>query len=303
MLLRRVTALSARQRAGKGAPPSPSQNVPKSPTLPPVVSTLSVESRPLSPIPTKLPPSLFAPRYAHLHEEAAPSTSALPRVSTLIPRSSTSKTDTTESQIQAIDRREGSQLQTLQSLGPSLQSQTSDGGLPVPASATKRILNYLNSFVSGGGANASSKSPLKLNMNLLPLPPPEMQQVERGPIITPVKKPIPKSLPPRELVHLAETRLPTKPSQFPKAKSARDIVNLNHVEPPRSVQRPRTVSGPIIFPGRTKKDSSGSVKDLVKSFEAVQKNAEEEIKRSNSRMAVRKIASVGDLKARPIWKP
>lgn len=301
MLFRRASALSQRQRAGKGAPPSPGQLV-SSTTAPefvvPVI-TPPVISHALSPVteagvPAKLPPSLLAPRYAHLHEEVTTAPSTPPEVHAS--RSSTSETDTPESQTQPV---ESSQVSTFHPSNPAPQPS----GVPVRISAAKRVMNYVGSIMSRSGTITPSKPPLTAKFNALPLPPPEMQQVTRGLVKTPAKKLIPKIQPPRELVRLTETGLPAKRSCFPKAKSAKEMVNLNHVEPPRSVQRPRTVSGPILIPGRSRTDSGGSVKDLVKSFEAVQKNTEEEMKRSNSRLAVRKVASVGSFTVRPLWKP
>lgn len=182
---------------------------------------------------SNLPPSLLAPRYAHLHEEVTTTSLTTTQVSAPIPRYSTSNVNTTS----------------------------------------------------------------KHNLNVLPLPLPEMRQVVRGPINTPAKKPVPRGQHPRDLVRLVETQLPAKPVQFPKGQSAKDLVNLNHIEPPRSVRRPRSVSGPIFIPGRNRKDSGGSVKDLVKSFEAVHKSTAEEIMKSSSRLGVRKTASVGNLHA------
>ncbi|KAF8531334.1 hypothetical protein JB92DRAFT_100010 [Gautieria morchelliformis] len=214
------------------------------------------------------------------------------------PSSLASESAAKENQTQVVDSHKSSQVSISD---PAMPFQPSGGGVSVPASATKRVLSYLGSLV--GRSTPAPHLSLKPRFNALPLPPPEMHQVVRGPINTPAKKPIPKSQAPRDLVQLTETQVPVKQPQFPKPKSAKEMVNLNHVEPPRSVQRTRTVSGPIIIPGRARKDSGGSVKDLIKTFEAVQKNTEEEVKRSNSRLAVRKVASVGNLNTRPIWKP
>jgi hypothetical protein len=249
----------------------------------------------------KLPPSLLAPRYAHLHEEAASITVEQPPSSSSS-NSSSSEAEAFEGQDEVSEPTQ-KQPQSAPPSCPAVQSQRRSRAAPAPGSATKRVLSYLGSFLSRGGAPTTTKSTLKPTFGALPLPPPEMRQIVRGPVNTPAKKPIPKSQAPRELVHLAETELPSKPCVLPKAKSAREMVSLNHIDPPRSMQRPRTASGPIMIPGRTRKDSGGSVKDLVKSFEDVQKRTEEEMRSSRGKAGVRKVASVGDFRARTPWRP
>ena len=248
----------------------------------------------------RLPPSLLAPRYAHLQEEAA-------AVITPEQSSPSSKSETPEEE--ASQRRETNaepirlpeQSSTHQLSRPAIPSHRDGRPAPAPASATKRVLSYIGSLLPRGGTSVTTKSSLQPVFGALPLPPLEMRQGVRRPVNTPVKKPIPKSQAPRELVHLAETQLPSKPWPPPKVRSARELVSLNHIEPPRSVQRPRTASGPIAIPGRPRKDSGGSVKDLVNSFEDLQRRTEGEM-RSRGKTAMRKIASVGDLKSRAPWR-
>jgi hypothetical protein len=304
LLLRRAEALSKRQRAGLGALPSPAQlvSLQSTPEIAVPVSTSSAISRVLSPaieigVPAKLPPSLHAPRYAHLHEELTPGTPK-PSIPMSTPSSLSSESAAKENQTQVVDSPKSSQVSTFD---PAIPSQPSGDGSSVPASATKRVLSYLGSFVSR--STPTPHPSLKPRFNALPLVPPKMQQVARGPVNTPAKKPIPKTQAPRDLVQLTGTQVPVRRTHFPKLKSAKEMVSLNHVEPPRSVQRTRTVSGPMIIPGRPRNDSGGSVKDLIKTFETIQKDTEEGIKRSNSRLAVRKVASVDNLNTRPIWKP
>jgi len=54
----------------------------------------------------------------------------------------------------------------------------------------------------------------------------------------------------------------------------------------------------IITPMRMRRDSGCSVQDLIKGFEAAAKKVEAEVK-----PAMRRIASVGTLRAKPVWRP
>ena len=279
MLLRRATALSCRQRAGKGAPPSPGRLVFRNtgPEFVAPVLTPAAIPRALSPaidagVPTKLPPSLLAPRYAHLHEEVI--TVSSPELPTVASKPSTAEIDTPDSQIRPVESQEPEFVAPVlaPTAIPRALSPATEAGVPTKLSPSFLAPRYAH-----------------LHEEVITVSSPELPTVA--------------SRPSTAEIDTAETQLSPKPSQFPKAKSAKEMVHLNHVEPPRSVQRPRTVSGPIIIPGRTRKDSGGSVKDLIESFETVQKNAEEEMKRSNSRLVVRKVASMGNFNARPRWRP
>ena len=96
----------------------------------------------------------------------------------------------------------------------------------------------------------------------LPLPPPDLLAKPRGPITTPSRPPLPKAKHPKELVQLHPAPLPVpKTSLIPRLKPQR-LVHLNPITPPES-----RASIPIV----KSRDSAGSVKDLVRSFEELKK--------------------------------
>ncbi|KAF8508245.1 hypothetical protein BU17DRAFT_70877 [Hysterangium stoloniferum] len=336
-LLRRVQALSARQRTGRGAPPSPHIKVIRDST--PTPGLRALVPPPEVDAPAKLPPTLLAPRYAHLLDEAKTirATVSSTTVGSIIVSPTPISEDTSEgvtspllasttsaqenSDIIGVPASSTKQLVSSTSVSKDaseditppvtasivpMNVQEDSDIVNVPASSTKKVLNYLGSFLGRASDNVAPRKPtLQPSFSTaLPLPPPEMRQIPRGPINTPAKKPLPKSQAPRELVHLTEVQPLPKQMEFPKTKSVREMVALNHIDPPRSVRRPRTISGPIVIPGRERRDSGSSVKDLVKSFEEVRKKTEEENNQTKSRPMIRKLASVNNLAGdRPIWKP
>jgi hypothetical protein len=99
----------------------------------------------------------------------------------------------------------------------------------------------------------------------LPLPPPELLEKPRGPIITPQPKPVPRATHPKELVQLQHAPTPTlipTLSRIPKR-----LVDLRPVSPPP------VASAPITIP-EGRRSSAGSVKDLVSSFEEMERSRE-----------------------------
>ncbi|TFY63202.1 hypothetical protein EVG20_g6416, partial [Dentipellis fragilis] len=128
----------------------------------------------------------------------------------------------------------------------------------------------------------------------LPLPPPEILEKPRGPIATPPAKPAPKTAHPKELVNLQHAPLPPSRLPRPAKRPPRRLVDLRPVSP---VPEP---SQPVRIPdGR--RDSGGSVKDLVRSFEGMDKSMSEEL--DSFRLSRQR--SVGELKAsaRAQWRP
>ncbi|KAJ7726035.1 hypothetical protein DFH07DRAFT_1001928 [Mycena maculata] len=169
---------------------------------------------------------------------------------------------------------------------------------PAPATIGKRVKGFLFSYLPLPTLSKTAPpAPTRVagpSRPRLPLPPLELLEKPRGPITTPVRPPLPKARAPKELVSLVPAPAPAKKT-LPARRPLRRLVDLHHVAPPVEVDvvprgpRPRTSSG-------------GSVKDLVKNFEALdgaRKGAAE----------VKRVRSVGDLNnkkngaARPMWRP
>ena len=120
-----------------------------------------------------------------------------------------------------------------------------------------------------------SKKIQPLSQPGLPLPPPDLLSKPRGPITTPARPPLPKAKHPKELVQLHPAPLPAPKTSFiPRLKPQR-LVYLNPITPPEA-RAPIPIAKP--------RNSTGSVKDLVRSYE--------EMKKVN-----------GSEKSKPVWRP
>lgn len=284
-LIRRVTALVARQCSGKGAPPSSSLLTVNSHSSQTKISRQSgrtqLELNPHSHIPL----SLRAPRYAHLLEEAVSS----------LPVSDTPPVmHSTQSNLQVIEDNarlqtdSGSPMMSHMSTKPALGDQPFSNS----TSTTKRALNYLGSLL--GHSNGSNIAKRTISYSPVPaLPIPHVNQIPRAPVTTPAKRSIPKIQPPKELVRLTERKPMDKEQVPPKSKFAKDLVKLKHVEPLTSAQRPRFE--PITIPLRGKR----SVKDLVKGFEVMEQTNSHSVHTRD----IRKVSSMGNLNTKPVWRP
>ncbi|KZS97044.1 hypothetical protein SISNIDRAFT_449764 [Sistotremastrum niveocremeum HHB9708] len=261
-LLSRVLALRSKQQAGQGAPPTPLR-AQRGPAILVPDFTPSPASRFTSQIPPRtslektsatpvLPASLLAPRYSHLHDEAIVSTPVAPPKRTEKPK------EPPTFKVPATPVRSGSKSST-----PA-----------PPVSTTKRVLSYIGSFISKNPPPATQPSKRVIEPGPPALPPPEMTQISRGPVTTPTRPPPEKIVPPKELVTLQHTSPP--PSAIPrlaKPKPAKRLVDLNHVE---------LVEKEEDFARRERKASTGSVKDLINSFNSMDKQANRELKRPQS---------------------
>lgn len=261
MLLRRVQALSNRQRLGRGAPRSiPTPTYGNGPTE-------SAASVPLT---------LLAPRYAYLRNELR---------STKVPKSPARSLVVSGKFKEPVRSQKHSAIPF--PAPPAPEPQPEDQNRPSPGAKT--VLGYLGSFLGRYSPKPKFISSTK-SFPSLPAPP-TMRQV-REPISTPVKAPVSKERLPKELVQLNEVS-PRMTKQFERLQPAKDVVNLNHIEPPPSV-RPRVQSNPLL------RNSRGSVKDLIKCFEEADRGA-----RANARAAsthpLRRAVSVSDLSARSSW--
>ncbi|GJJ10559.1 hypothetical protein Clacol_004786 [Clathrus columnatus] len=266
MLLRRVQVLSKRQRSGRGAPRSVQQKSRGD----------NVQSV------TSVPSMLLAPRYAHLRNELR----------------------STKNSVSPNTRVSAAQDKPLEDPGRYQAGSVIPFPVPrtpepercvrdPPPSGTKMVLSYLGSLFSRNSSSKSRLNPPAKSLPSLPAPP-EMRQL-RGPVSTPAKVVIPQATNLKEIVHLNEIS-PISVKEFDKLQPLKDMVHLNHVEPPPSV-RPRATSNPLL---RDRKNSGGSVRDLVKCFEEAAKKTGNEVGVTSGR-TLRKTASVSSLNVQSRW--
>jgi hypothetical protein len=133
----------------------------------------------------------------------------------------------------------------------------------------------------------------------LPLPPAELFEKERGPIATPVPK-APEKIPhPKDQVELHSVT--PKPSMIPKRKTQpKRLVELRPAP-----QKPEPV--PVTRGAGDRRESGGSVKELVKSFETLDESI------SSLRSSTRSVdewrtnslgaGPKGEGSSKPQWKP
>ncbi|KAH9896677.1 hypothetical protein C8Q73DRAFT_789012 [Cubamyces lactineus] len=322
-LLRRAQALQKKQRSGKVAPPTPSgrfgslslSEVPDFTPLPSRQSsvqpgllrresTVSVASNK----PT-VPASLLAPRYSHLLEEAI----AISKGESSSTSSSTQPVEYRSSSVPAPEvHHEAAQneenvtiSEAPSSLAPKVASEPPQ--LTPSRSIASRMKGFFFSYLPTATKKTQPKKPPAPAHPGLPIPPPEVFQKQRPPIATPVSKPPSKPVPPKELVQLQHAP-PPKPSMIPRlSQKPKRLVELHPAPPPQP--RPRSSLGIV----SDRRSSSGSVKDLVRSFESLKEREERERQEEMARL--RRVKSVGEWAAatgsrgqgqqgqKPTWKP
>lgn len=270
-LSKRAKALQKKQRAGEGAPPTPTLRVSSvsssTPTVPDftpvhparwqgVDSTLPKLAAPafLGQTTPRLPASLMAPRYSHLLEEA-----------------------------KSLSTQDGARSR------PPEDEPTQE--VPPTPSVRSRMKGFFFSYLPTLKKKTPAQKTREPARPGLPLPPPELMEKQRGPVITPQPKPVPRPTHPKELVHLQHAPIPSRIptlSQVPKR-----LVELRAVSPPPAA------SGPMEIPdGR--RSSSGSVKDLVYSFEELERSRE--IEEHALQLRRQKSAAVMTSSSKPAWK-
>lgn len=169
------------------------------------------------------------------------------------------------------------------------QSQkSSNSGIPRSTLAT-RVKGFIFSYLPGSTPKAQpAKKPQPAKPGLpLPIPPPETFAKPRGPIHTPAPKSIAKPVPPKNTVNLNNVP-PPKPSRIPRSKEPpRRLVELN------PLPRPPSEKSLLVDPANSRRDSGGSVKDLIMAFEGLRE----------SQSGPPPVASQrSKLKERPIWR-
>lgn len=297
-MLKRAKALQKKQRSGQGAPPTPTlrfSSVSSTPTVPDftpvhparrqgVNSTQPRLAAPsfLAQTTQRLPPSLLAPRYSHLLEEAK-SLSQQDSLGPRTPGESPAPLNPT-----ANDR-------PVDGMISYVKQEESEQEIPLTPSVRSRVKGFLFSYLPTLKKKTPARKTHEPARPGLPLPPPELLEKPRGPIVTPQPRPAPRTTHPKELVHLQHapppTRIPTLP-RIPKR-----LVDLRPISPP-----PGT-SAPIEIP-EGRRNSGGSVKELVSSFEEMDRSREIEahaleVRRKKSAALV---AANATSSSRPAWK-
>jgi len=174
---------------------------------------------------------------------------------------------------------------------------------PDSPSLFRRLASPLFSYLPLLSKGTSGEPPKDTDKNCLPLPPPELFEKERGTIVTPAAKLPPKPTHPKDQVELHT--VPPKPSLIPKPRmQPRRLVDLRPA-PPKSepVPVPKSLTN-------DRRQSGGSVKDLVKGFEILDESV------SSLRSSTRSVQSVNEWRAeslgagtkgggsgKPQWKP
>ncbi|KAF5362614.1 hypothetical protein D9758_009569 [Tetrapyrgos nigripes] len=351
-LFARTKAIQNKQRAGHVAPPTtpytprnvsenpnpqPSMPVPdftplgkrpapprKSRAPPPPLPPPAGNEAPFSNIPAsvpddpprrQVPATLLAPRYSHLLEEAVAVSKSVP-----FPKSATAGTTAVDDKTgeEEDEESEGDSIDVdvdvdteADTSGEQEQSGHRHASRP---SLGKKVTGFLFSYLPtlSKTNNKSSSIPRKTSSQRrpgLPLPPAEVLEKPRGPVNTPARPTIPKPKPAKDLVDLnhrpfpEESKIPRRGKVVPKR-----MVELKNVPLPAEKEKEREVPRP-------RRSSGGSVKDLVKNFEDIDKKSiggpSQELKRVRSigdwRKGVRGPGAVDAGQAggsgRPTWKP
>lgn len=211
-----------------------------------------------------LPPTLLAPRYSHLLEEAR------------------AINDTGLSSDHPVSQNQGPSSM-IQDFSP----QRLDSA-PVTNNIGSRFRGFFSSYLPI--LSKSSKTTRVQEQPCLPLPPPSVLQKSRGPVETPVRPLVPRAPHPKDLVHLNHILL--KPSNIPRPKPIpKRLVEL--VPVPHTKAEPTTSRGDVV--PRPRRSSGSSVKDLVRGFEQMEKSTDP------GHGITRTLKGQEGL--RPIWKP
>ncbi|KAF8226459.1 hypothetical protein L208DRAFT_1380191 [Tricholoma matsutake] len=248
----------------------------------------------------KLPASLLAPRYSHLLEEAVAVSQLGVKVAETSVEGLGKESDVSINE----DAVAVNILSTpVDDEDHSLTISGTNESPATPATIGKRVKGFLFSYLptlSKTAPPAPRKIKQRPQQTGLPLPPPEVLEKPRGPISTPVRPPLPKPKPAKELVHLNPAPQPPKASMIPRARKPQRLVDLQPL-PPHSPPKPVAIPRP-------RRSSGGSVKDLVRSFEDLEKQREVE-KAGVKKIELKRVKSNGDWKSvigtanKPGWRP
>ena len=174
---------------------------------------------------------------------------------------------------------------------------------PDSPSLFRRLTSPLFSYLPLMSKGSSGEQSRGADKSCLPLPPPELFEKERGTIVTPAAKLPPKPPHPKDQVELHN--VPPKPSMIPKPRmQPRRLVDLRPAPPipePEPLKRSLT---------NDRRQSGGSVKDLVKSFETLDESVSSLKSSTGSMQSVNEwraeslgTGSKGKRGSKPQWKP
>jgi hypothetical protein len=147
----------------------------------------------------------------------------------------------------------------------------------------QRVKGFLYSYLPT--VNSKSQIPTKKSrLHLqpgLPVPSEDILKKPRGPVRTPLRAPPSKPRPPKELVNLHEAPKPKERGTWiPRiTQKPKRMVELNHVMSPemaKEMERERLRES--WSSDASRRSSGGSVRDLVKGFEEMDKKAAKEVK-------------------------
>jgi hypothetical protein len=255
-----------------------------------------------------VPPTLLAPRYSHLLEEAISISRELPQISLTDAGTDSQESDTVLGDQGCEHESDGSpstlveDSELVRELSPTLEEVQ-------PDTIGKRVKGILFSYLPTL-KKPTTKIPKRPGQPGLPLPPQDVLTKPRGPVITPAREPVPKAIPPKDLVHLQQAPpMQTPTSKISKVVHPRELVDLNHVTPKVADEHERNRRGRE----RRRSSGAGSVKDLVKGFENMENH--NRVDKVEGRGEVRRMKSIGEWRRglggvgngsdvkRPAWKP
>ncbi|OCH87065.1 hypothetical protein OBBRIDRAFT_890044 [Obba rivulosa] len=309
-LRRRAEALQSKQRSGKVAPPTPRMQSPWS---------VRASAPPVTPLPRafpeattytrswssfdadsfrrreSVPSSLLAPRYSHLMEEAlAVSSMETPSrpdpPATHPPATNPPTTDTSATE---------SPMTTLSPPPTSLDIEHRPAAQSTPTSDNRsiagRVKGFFSSYIPTLSRSTRAKTMPAPSQPGLPIPPREIFERPRVPVVTPAAKPAPKAVPPKDLVqlHSVPAAKPAAPAR--KSRQPHRLVELRAA----AASAP---AGAVPVP-RERRASGGSVKDLVRTFEDMRRlseGAERGLRRTKS---ITESRAGGSTRQRPVWRP
>lgn len=215
---------------------------------------------------SRLPATLLAPQYSHLMDEAV-----------------------------AINRGTGGERSVL--------SSSSRVTVKAPPDSPSLFRRLLFSYLPLMSNSTAGEPPKDADKSGLPLPPPELFEKERDPIVTPAPKLPAKPTHPKDQVELQA--VPPKPSMIPKPRTQpKRLVDLRPPPPkPDPVPVPKDLAN-------DRRQSGGSVKDIVKTFETLDESV------SSLKSSTRSVQSInewrtgslgtgskGEGSSKPQWKP
>lgn len=173
-------------------------------------------------------------------------------------------------------------------------------------SLASKVKGLLFSYLPRSPKTVSNKQKQKptpaANGPVLPVPPPEVFKKPRLPIMTPAPKRSAKPAAPKSLVQL--NPVPPKPSMIPRPAQAQRWIQLNPVP-----SRPSSSASVNTNTLRERRDSGASVKDLVKTFEVMEKmqTAERESQKQLELKRNRSIRQWNEARttkfSKPTWRP